>query len=113
MLTARAFWMMKISTTMRTAMPVISAVRMPLIRVCSPRRRGAAGAGRGGAEPLAEAGGSVMVEACGAAGVGHGASSVANGNRGTSDRAAVADPGYLAGLAWCLPMSQGRLYIRS
>lgn len=49
-------------------MPAISAVRMPLILVCSPRRRGTVGAGwRGGAEPLAEAGGRVVAEACGAA----------------------------------------------
>src|SRR3984957_16131201 len=79
MLTACAFWMMKISTTMRATMPTISAVRTPLILVLIPRRPGAAWAGpRGGAEPLgaeplgaeplSEAGGRVMVAAGGATG---------------------------------------------
>jgi hypothetical protein len=54
---------------MRMAKPAISPVRMPLIRVCVRRRRGACGAGGGGGlEPLAEGGGRVLVVACGAAG---------------------------------------------
>ena len=52
MFTAWVFWMMKISTTMRIAMPAISAVRMPLIRVCSRPRRGACAAGGGRVAPL-------------------------------------------------------------
>ena len=70
MFTACVFWMMKIITTMRTAKPAISPVRMPLIRVCMRRRRGAGGGGGGGGglEPLAEGGGRVLVAACGAAG---------------------------------------------
>src|SRR6202050_3056045 len=59
MLTACAFWMMKISTTMRRAMPAISAVRTPLIRVCAVLRRGACGVA--GAVPLAEGGGRLRV----------------------------------------------------
>src|SRR3984885_15926670 len=72
MLTACAFWMIKISTRMRATMPTISATRTPLILVPIPRRRGADLArGRGGAEslgaePLAEAGGKVVVAAGGA-----------------------------------------------
>src|ERR1700749_1539291 len=72
MLTACAFWVMKISTRMRATMPTISATRTPLILVPIPRRRGADLAGwRGGAEslgaePLAEAGGKVVVAAGGA-----------------------------------------------
>ena len=64
MLTACAFWMMKISTTMRTAVPAISPVRMLLIFVRIRLRAGACGAG--GAEPLAEGGGRVLVEPDGA-----------------------------------------------
>jgi MFS family permease len=60
MLTAFAFWMMKMSTTTRTTMPAISAMRMLLIRVRS-RRRGGCGAGTGGAEPLSDGGGRVLV----------------------------------------------------
>src|SRR5579859_995197 len=59
MLTACAFWVMKISTTMRTAVPAISPVRMLLIFVRIRLRAGACGAG--GAEPLAEGGGRVLV----------------------------------------------------
>src|SRR5450755_375834 len=59
--------MMKINTTMRAAMPAISQVRAPEIRVRSlPRAggRGEAGAGgAGGAEPLTEGGGRVLVVA--------------------------------------------------
>ena len=44
MLTACAFWMMKIITTMRPAAPAIRLVRMPLIRVCiRPGQAAAAG----------------------------------------------------------------------
>src|SRR6185437_14374996 len=63
MLTACAFWMMKISTTMRTAVPAISPVRMLLIFVRVRPRAGARGAG--GAEPLTEGGGRVLVAAGG------------------------------------------------
>src|ERR1700751_5805555 len=66
MLTACAFWMMKISTTMRAAVPAISPVRMLLIFVRVRPRAGARGAG--GAEPLAEGGGRVLVVPGGAAG---------------------------------------------
>src|ERR1700735_2691758 len=60
--TAGALWMTKISTTMRRAMPAISAVRTPLIRVCAVLRGGACGeGGAGGAGPLAEGGGRVRV----------------------------------------------------
>src|SRR5580692_7622684 len=59
MLTACAFWMMKISTTMSRAVPAISAVRMLLILVRIGLRAGASGAG--GAEPLVEGGGRVLV----------------------------------------------------
>jgi len=48
--------MMKISTTMRTAVPAISAVRMLLIFVRIRLRAGACGA-----EPLADEGGRVLV----------------------------------------------------
>src|SRR5260370_5662603 len=69
MFTACAFWMVKIITTMRATTPAISPVRRPLIRVCSRRRRGGRGADwGGGAEPLAEGRGRVMVVGCGAAG---------------------------------------------
>src|SRR5580658_4734522 len=70
MLTVCAFWMMKIITTMRPRAPAIRAVRMPLILVCIRRRVGAdaGGGGAGGAEPLAEGVGSVLV-APGGAGV--------------------------------------------
>src|ERR1700733_9696722 len=68
-----AFWMIKISTRMRATMPTISATRTPLILVPIPRRRGAdlargrrGGAESLGAEPLAEAGGKVVVAAGGA-----------------------------------------------
>ena len=62
MLTACAFWMMNISTTMRTAVPAISATRMLLIFVCIRLRAGARGAGgAAGAEPLADGGGKVPV----------------------------------------------------
>src|ERR1039458_1096008 len=64
MLTACAFWMMKIITTMRPRTPAIRPVRMPLILVCARRRGGACGGG-GGAEPLAEGGGSVVVRSGG------------------------------------------------
>ena len=37
MLTACAFWMMKIITTVSPAAAAIMPVRMPLIRVCSRR----------------------------------------------------------------------------
>ena len=64
MVTACAFWMMKISTTARTAVPAISATRMLLILVRSCRGRGAdAAGGAGGAEPLADGGGRVLVVA--------------------------------------------------
>jgi len=53
--------MMKISTTVRARTPTISAVRMPLIRVDSRPRLGAGAGGLGGAEPLAEGGGRVVV----------------------------------------------------
>src|SRR6202045_2422395 len=67
MFTARAFWMMKMITTIRIAAPAIRPVRMPLIRVRAGRRGGAWGAGLGGgAEPLGEGGGSVLVVLCGA-----------------------------------------------
>src|SRR5690349_7532713 len=66
MFTACAFWMMKISTTVRARTPTISAVRMPLIRVDSRSRLGAGAGGLAGAEPLAEGGGRVPVP-CGAA----------------------------------------------
>src|SRR5258708_27410208 len=69
MFTACAFWMVKSITTMRATTPAISPVRRPLIRVCSRRRRGGRGADwGGGAEPLAEGRGRVMVVGCGAAG---------------------------------------------
>ena len=64
MSTAWAFWMMKITTTMRAATPTIRAVRMALIRERVGRPGGACGGG-GGAEPLAEGGGSVLVLPCG------------------------------------------------
>src|SRR5271169_1138334 len=67
MFTARAFWMMKIITTIRAATPAIRPVRMPLIRVRTGRLGGAWGAGGGGgAEPLGEGGGSVLMVSCGA-----------------------------------------------
>ncbi len=53
MFTACAFWMMKVSITMRTATLTISPVRMPLIRVCIGPRVGACSAGSGGAEGAA------------------------------------------------------------
>jgi len=65
MFTVCAFWMMKISTTIRAATLAISPVRMLLIWVDSRRRWGAAGAA--GADPLAERGGRVLVVLCGAA----------------------------------------------
>ena len=68
MFAARAFWTMKITATMRAAKPAISLVRIPLVRACGGRRPGGCGAGGGGAEPLAEGGGSVLVVPCGAAG---------------------------------------------
>ncbi len=70
MFTAWAFWMMKISTTMRAATAaMISPVRMPLIRVRSRPRTGACGADEGGgAEPLADGSGRVLVAVGGAAG---------------------------------------------
>jgi len=67
--TACAFWMMKIITTVRPAAPAISAVRMPLIRVCAGRSVGRGGGGGAwGAEPLAEGGGRVLVGPWGAGG---------------------------------------------
>jgi hypothetical protein len=65
MLTACAFWMMKISTTMRATVPAISPVRMLLIFVRVRPRADAREAG--GAEPLAEGGGRVLVAAGGGA----------------------------------------------
>jgi hypothetical protein len=67
-LTACAFWMMKISTAMRTAVPAISPVRMLLVFVRIRLRAGACGAGTGGAEPLADGAGRVLVVPAGAAG---------------------------------------------
>jgi hypothetical protein len=57
--TARVFWMMKISITMSTAQPAISALRALLIRVRSRGRRLAA-AGGDGAVPLADGGGGAL-----------------------------------------------------
>src|SRR5438105_10946656 len=68
MLTACAFWMTKISTTVRAAVPAISPVRMPLIFVRIRLRPAACGAGAGGAEPLADGGGMVLVVPRGAVG---------------------------------------------
>src|ERR1700730_1020487 len=68
MFTARAFWMMKMITTIMIAAPAIRPVRMPLIRVRAGRRGGTGGAGLGGgAEPFGEGGGSVL-EVCGGGG---------------------------------------------
>src|SRR5580658_874249 len=66
MVTAFAFWMMKISTTARTAAPAISATRMLLIRLRS--RPGLGARGGGGAEPFGDGGGRVLVVPAGAAG---------------------------------------------
>ena len=68
MFAACAFWMMKITTTMRAATPAMSPVRIPLIRVCSRGRGAGDGGGGGGADPLAEGGGRVLVVPCGAVG---------------------------------------------
>src|SRR5579871_2782474 len=64
MFTAPVFWMTKIITTIRATTPAIRPVRTLLIRVRAGRRGGAWGGG-GGAEPLAEGGGSVLVLPCG------------------------------------------------
>jgi hypothetical protein len=67
MLTACAFWMMKIITTMSPRTPAIRLVRKPLIRVCARRCGGACRADEGGGvEPLGEGGGSVVVVSGGA-----------------------------------------------
>src|SRR5258708_330348 len=63
MLTACAFWMMKIITTIRPAKAAMRLVRMPLIRVCilAVLSAGAGGGAGGGLEPLAEGGGNGSV----------------------------------------------------
>src|SRR5580693_9830646 len=76
MLTAFAFWMMKISTTTRMTVPAISAMRMLLIRVRDGPGIGGCGAGR--AEPLADGGGRVLVAPDGSA-AGSAAGSVMTG----------------------------------
>jgi hypothetical protein len=64
-LTACAFWMMKIITTMRPAKPAISPVRMPLIRVCiRPALAGGGAASGCGDAPLADGGGRVVAALC-------------------------------------------------
>ncbi len=60
--TASAFWIMKITSTIRARTLTIKAVRALLIEVRSRRRTGAAvegGAVGCGAEPLTDGGGSV------------------------------------------------------
>src|SRR5580698_7273721 len=69
MLTALAFWMTKITTTMRMAMPAISALYMLLILVRSGLRGGACGRDcAGGAVPLADGSGRALGALVGAAG---------------------------------------------
>src|SRR5579859_1575475 len=91
MFAAFAFWTMKITATTRAAKPAISPVRISLIRVRSCPRPGGRGAGRGGAGPVAEAGGSVLVVPGGAAG------SVMALSPSEADRLVQAVAGSLAG----------------
>jgi hypothetical protein len=106
--------MMKIITTMRMAKPAISPVRMPLIRVCVRRRRGACGAGRGGGlEPLAEGGGRVLVVACGAAGSVMGLLPSPVGHRVVEDLGRFPLlTGHLAAIGRCFPVSVLNLHLK-
>jgi hypothetical protein len=64
--TASALWIAKVITTARTAVPTISPIRMPLIRVLRCVRRGAGTRGAGlGRVPLTDWGGRADVS-CGA-----------------------------------------------
>src|SRR5580704_2738069 len=58
-LTVCVFWMMKINTTVRPAVPAINAVRIPLIRVWPGLAWGLGSSG--GTCPLVGGGGSVLV----------------------------------------------------
>jgi hypothetical protein len=105
MFTARAFWTIKMITTISATAPVIRPVRMPLIRVRAGRPGAAWGAsGGGGAEPLGEGGG-ILVVPCGAGDAVM--TRLLPGGAGAAETLAgsVADPGLPDSLRLLLPVS--------